>query len=228
MENGNGNSIGNGNGNAKQYWQSWHYIALWIIALISLVLNILLFAGLFALRATAQQEVRQVAGVLDQISIQESIEVPIVIDQTLPLSLTVPFSDTFEVPIDALVPVDTTIPFSETIDVPIREVIHIDTTVNVPFGSASIPIPIQTDIPIDLDVTVPIDKQVPVVMEIPVNLLVDVPIQSDVPINTIVPVKMDFPVTVPLEELGFLSIMTQVREAVNRLAQALGVDLDQP
>ncbi len=219
---------GNGNGNNKQPWQAWHYIALWIIALISLTLNLLLFAGLIAARAKAQEEVRKVAGVLDQVTLQESLEVPIVIDQQLPLSLTIPFSDTFEVPINALVPVDTTIPFSETIDVPIDEVMHINTIVNVPFAGASVPIPIVTDIPVNLNVTVPISKQVPVVMEIPVNLLVDVPIQSDVPINTMVPVKMDFPVTVPLAELGFNSIMTQVRDAVNRLAQGLGVDLDQP
>lgn len=226
MENGFDN--GNDRGIAKQHWQSWHYLALWIIALISLLLNVLLFAGLFAFRARAQQEVRNVSRALDEINIQDSIDVPIVIDQTLPLSMTIPFSDTYEVPINAIVPVNTSIPFSETIDVPINEVINIDTTVNVPFGGASLPIPIQTDIPINLQVTVPISKQVPVVMEIPVNLLVNVPIQSDVPINTDVPVKMDFPVTVPLDELGFSSILQQVRDALDLLARALGVDLDQP
>jgi hypothetical protein len=38
-------------------WRSWHYILLWLIAIASLVLNILLLAGLYNFRAQARREV---------------------------------------------------------------------------------------------------------------------------------------------------------------------------
>lgn len=212
----------------KQVWQTWHYMALWIIALISLLLNVLLFAGIIAFRARAQQEVKNVAATLNTINLEDSFEVPISVDQRLAISMTVPFSDTFHVPIIATVPVSTSILFSETIDVPIEEVIRVDTTVNVPFGEASIPIPIVTDIPVNLDVEVPISKQVPVVIDIPVNLEVDVPVRSVVPIDSEVPVVMDFPVTIPLSDLGFNVLLQQVKDALNLLGQALGVETTAP
>lgn len=217
----------------KPAWLSWHYVVLWIIVLISLLMNVLLFAGLIAFRSRAQQEVASVAATLNDVDIASSFEVPVKVDEQLPISLTVPFSDTFHVPIRAIVPVSTSVVFTDTIAVPINEIMRVDTIVNVPFnnplgGQSSIPLPIVTDIPINLDISVPISTNVPIRMEIPVNLDIDVPVQTVFPINEDIQVLMDFPVTIPLDDLGFNVLLDQVRDALNLLASALGVEIDTP
>ena len=72
---------------SQSTWRSWHYIALWVIALLSLVFNVALVAGFYAFRAQAQQEVSQVAAVLNDVELNE-LDFPVNINETLPISLT--------------------------------------------------------------------------------------------------------------------------------------------
>ena len=202
----------------------WHYYLLWLLALVSLALSVYLFATLFSLRQRARQEVTEARERVESMEAPE-YELPVHIDETLPISFTVPFSDTFVVPISTTIPVSSSVPFSETIQVPINTVIPVNTTVSVPIpaiGNIRVPIPIVTSIPVNLDVEVPISRTIPVDLDIPVNLTVDVPVESEVPVRTEVPVQLDFPVALPLEEMGFQDLLQEVQEALDSLSELFG------
>ncbi len=208
-------------------WNTWHYSVLWLIAIISLGFNILLVAGFIIFRLEARQQIVEVSRTLDTLQL-DSMEVPIHIDQQLPISLTIPFSDTFHVPISNTVAISTAVLFEDVIEVPIRETIAVNTTVNVPITlvgqTLSVPFPIATNIPISLTVMVPISREVPVQTDIPVQFEVDVPVQSMVPVQSTIPVVMDFPVDIPLEQLGLGVVIDQLKEVLNVLSNILGAD----
>lgn len=206
--------------------RSWHYRLLWLVALASLALNLALLAGIYTFRQRAQEEVRNASRLLNTVEM-EDFELPVRVDETLPISLTVPFSDTFRAPISATVPISAAIPFTDNIEVPINTVIPINTQVQVPIpviGNVVVPIPIVTSIPVSLTVDVPISRTIPVQLDIPVNLDVEVPVESEVKIETEVPVQLEFPVTIPFDEMGFQALLGQVQEALDGLAELLGTD----
>lgn len=201
--------------------RGWHYLILWLLVLVSLGLNTYLIITLNSARNQAREQVEAAGERLQSIEVGE-YELPIQIDESLPISFTVPFSDNFVVPISATIPVSASVPFSETIDVPINTVIPINATVSVPLpaiGNIPIPIPIVTSIPVNLDVKVPISRTIPVKLDIPVNLTVDVPIESEVPVRADVPVELDFPVTLPLQDMGFQQVIDQVQAALDDLVR---------
>lgn len=202
--------------------RSWHYLLLWFVAILSLLLNLLLIIGLNNLRDDARTEL---AGAAEDLAAVEltPFDLPVAIDETLAISLTVPFSDTFVVPLDTTVPIDTEIPFEETVVVPISTVIPIDTSVTaqLPLVGA-VDIPIVTTVPVDLAVDVPISRTIPIQMDLPVQFTVDVPVESDVPIHADVPVQMDFPVEIPLDEMGLQPLLNSLQQALEGLVDSLG------
>ena len=206
-------------------WRSWHYILLWLIAIFSLVINVLLLVGLYNFRLQTQKGIASVNEILDTVEI-ENFDLPVVVDEVLPIDITVPFNDTFDVPIHEVVPISMTIPIHENVSFPINDVVRInrDVTVSIVILGQPIPvdIPIRTDIPINMNIDVPIDMEVPVDTTIPIDLVVEVPIDMEVPINEEVPVKLDFPVTVPLDELGYNVLLIQVKDGLRLLAELLG------
>lgn len=210
-------------------WRSWHYILLWLVAITSLILNILLLAGLYNFRLRAQQEVSNVQKILNTVEI-ENFDLPVEVDETLPINITVPFSDTFKVAIDETVPISMTIPIKEDLSFPIQETVSVnrDVTVSIIVLGQPIPvdIPIRTDIPISLNVDIPVDLEVPVDTEIPIALDIDVPVNTEVPIQEDVPVKLDFPVTIPLDELGFNLLLSEVKDGLQLLAELLGAPVN--
>lgn len=206
-------------------WRSWHYILLWLVAITSLVLNILLLAGLYNFRLQAQREVSKVTQILDTVEI-ENFELPVVVDETLPIDITVPFTDTFEISVRETVPISLTIPIKENVSFPINDVVRInrDVTVSIVVLGAPIPvnIPIRADIPIALNIDIPVDLAVPVDTTIPIELDLVVPVDTEVTIQEEVPVKLDFPVTVPMDELGFNVLLVEVQNGLRLLAELLG------
>lgn len=201
---------------------AWHYWLLWAVALASLLINVVFFVQLNSLRQRARQGVSNASELLQSVEI-EAYDLPIYIDETVPISITVPFSDTFAVPISTTVSVSDVLAFEDTIEVPINTVIPVNTTVAVPVPAlGNITIPIITNIPIDMEVTVPISRSIPVELEIPVDMTVDVPVESEVPIRAEIPVQLDFPVTLPLDEMGFQQLLQQVQEALDSLEALLG------
>ncbi len=214
--------------NSPAPWRSWHYILLWIIAITSLVANVLLLAGIYSFRQRARLEVARVSEILESVEI-ENFELPIVVDETLPLSMTVAFSDTFQVPISATIPISTNIAVRDNINVPINETVSVnrDVRVAVAILGQEIPvdIPLRADIPINLNLNVPINLDVPVQTDIPIDLLVEVPVSTEIPVDTEVPVKLDFPVTIPLDQMGFNVLLQDVKDGLNILAEILGADV---
>lgn len=207
----------------------WHYRLLWIIVLFSLLLNLLLLIGLFTARSIAGAEVAKVAASLRDNPMSD-LEIPITIDESLPIAMNVPFKDTFTVTISETIPVSTSVLFEENIAIPIRETVRIDHNVEVfvviPVINQRVPIqiPIGANIPIALDINVPVSYEIPVQTDIPINFIVEVPVETEVPINTEVPVKMEFPVTVPMENLEVNTFLQQLQEGLTRLATLLGAD----
>lgn len=203
--------------------RGWHYLLLWLLVLVSLGLNVFLAVTLNNARNQARTHVEAAGERLENVEVGQ-YELPIEIDESLPISFTVPFSDTFVVPISATIPVSASVPFSETIDVPIDTTIPINARVSVPLpalGNILIPIPIVTAIPVNLDVQVPISRSIPVQLDIPVNLTVEVPVESEVPVQSDVPVELEFPVTLPLGDMGFTQVIEQVQAALDALTQLL-------
>jgi hypothetical protein len=211
------------NSNARRV--AWHYILLWLIVLISIGLNLVLLYSLYSFRLRAQREVTAISQMLETVELN-NYEMPIAVSETLPLSLTIPFSDTFAVPISTTIPISTSIAVSETIAVPITDVVTIDRDVEVSVvilgQRVPVQLPVRADIPINLNAEVPVNLQVPVQLEIPVNLPLEVPVQTSVPIEANVPVQLDFPVTIPLDEMGFTVLLQQVKDALRLLAAFLG------
>ena len=202
--------------------RSWHYLLLWFVALVSLLLNLLLIIGLNNLRRQAGTELAGAAAELEAVELAP-YDLPVAIDETLAISLTVPFSDTFVIPIEATVPIDTEIPFEEEVVVPIDTVIPIDTSVDVELPLVGlVEIPIATTIPVALEVNVPISRNIPIELDIPVALEVDIPVQSEVPIRADVPVRLDFPVEIPLDEMGLQPLLQSLQQALDGLADSLG------
>lgn len=220
----------NNSDNQQSTWPSWHYILLWVIVLVSLGLNVYLVLQLNKFSQEAQQSVGQlkaISEILEAVETTElgTVEVPIVIDETLPISLNVPFKDTFEVPISTTIPISTSITVNENIVVPIQDTVSLnrDAQIVISVLGQSIPVdvPIRADIPLSMQTNVPIDLEVPVELDIPVELMIEVPVDTAVPIEAEIPVKMDFPVTISLEEMGIGDLLTQLQDGLRLLGEML-------
>lgn len=202
--------------------RSWPYLLLWGIALTSLLLNLLLLGGLWRFQQQARAQITAVTATLEGVRLRD-MTLPLVIDETVPLALTVPFSDTFQVPISMTVPISTTFAVQDTINVPLDEVVSIDrdVTVNLSILGQAVPvnIPIRADVPIRLDAAIPLDLQVPVRAEVPLDLVVDVPVRTELPVDAEVPVRMEIPVTLPLGELGLNDFLAGLRELGRQMGQ---------
>ena len=87
------------------------------------------------------------------------------------------FSYVFEV--DQEIPVTASIPFSQEITVPINTTVPVQTTVVVPidlaFTTYNLSVPINTVFPVDMEVTVPISQTIDIVTTVPMDI--DVPIE---------------------------------------------------
>lgn len=103
---------------------------------------------------------------LDQFA-TSTIEVPVNVDQQLPINTEIAFNRTIEVPIVATIP--------------IQEDLNTTITVQGPFGvdiPIDVEVPVNVDVPIDLTVPITVDETIPVDTEIPIRL--DVPISLEV------------------------------------------------
>lgn len=89
--------------------------------------------------------------------------------------------DTFSytVSVDQSIPISTSIPFSQAVTVPFNAVMPVNTTIVIPidlgFATYDLPVPIRTVFPVDMEVTVPFSETMDVVTLVAVDL--DVPIE---------------------------------------------------
>lgn len=214
------------------------YILLWLITLVSLGFNILLVVGgVYALqiyRDLAGQAAGQVSAASAEVDANRmtNFNIPVVVDEVIPVNFVVEYNDTFEVPIDTSIPVRTSVEYRETFQFPINETLTIDTDfdveIDIPFTNRTVPInvPINTDVPVNLEVEVPIEIVIPVETDVPIKLTVDIPIDTEIPIDEEIPVQFDIPVTVPIEDTTIPSIFDQIVTALDGLALVLAEETE--
>jgi len=135
------------------------YWLLWVVALASLALNVFLINTLLSARRQVAEAVGVVAQGLGQLR-SARFTYQVHIEQTVPVNLSVPISDTIRVPIA------TTVPLKTTLQVPIELPL---------LGTRIINVPVQTTIPVNLEVEVPVDLTVPIAATVPV--VFDVPVE---------------------------------------------------
>jgi hypothetical protein len=133
------------------------YWLLWLVALASLALNILLVVALLGARRQAGEGALAASHAVGSLR-QSSIDYQVHVAQSVPVVLSIPISETVKVPINTTLPIDT------------QATIPLET----PIGTFPITIPIQAVVPVDLQTEVPIRLTVPVSTTVPVEL--DVPI----------------------------------------------------
>lgn len=136
------------------------YILLWIIAVTSLLLNVVIIKTLLDVKQQAAVAFSNAAASMGTIQ-NGTIEYTVKIDEEIPVALDVPVKFIVEVPIKRTIPIDT------VVDVPIEF-----------FGPHTIQVPISTTIPIDLTVQIPVDQNIPINGKIPVKF--DVPIKLNI------------------------------------------------
>ncbi len=94
----------------------------------------------------------------------QTVEVPIHIRETFPISAQIPIREEFAVPIHTVLPIST------DVEVPL----------NIPvLGERRISIPIQADVPIHVEVVIPVSKTVELETSLAVDLRVPVQIDLD-------------------------------------------------
>jgi hypothetical protein len=145
-------------------------LLLWLLVLVSLLMNAYTFQQLLSVKRTA-----------GQLALDASAAVGELQNKTF----------TFTVPIDETLVIETEIPIQDTISVPIQTEIPVNTSVAVMvdaglLGGIPVRIPISTVVPVDLTVNVPLDETFPVRapvtldMQIPVSFVVaDEPLYDD-------------------------------------------------
>ncbi len=139
-----------------------------LLVILSLLISLaaLAIGGIAYYRATLLQRgmleaVTQTRAALASLPGQ-TVEVPIHIQETFPISAQIPIREEFAVPIHTVLPIST------DVEVPL----------NIPvLGERRISVPIQADVPIHVEVVIPISKTVDLETSLAVNL--QVPVRID-------------------------------------------------
>lgn len=137
-------------------------LALWLLVLISLLLNVFVLGQLLRIRRGASEALVSASAILADL-------------QTQTLELTIP--------VDETIAIDTDLPVDETLTIPIQTEVPINTivTVNVDggvLGGIPLRIPISTVVPVDLETDVRINQTFEV--HAPVELALEIPVRIDV------------------------------------------------
>ncbi len=137
------------------------YYLLWVVALLSLLINAGLVYGLMLARQQAAEGAQTAAEAVAALR-SASLEYTVHLDQSLPVSLTVPFNTTIKVPISTTLPINTEFSFS----------------LHTLLGDFPVNLPVHAEVPVNLVSPVPVNVAVPISATVPVAL--DVPIKIDV------------------------------------------------
>lgn len=137
----------------------WDYWLLWVVALTSLALNVMLINTLLGVRRQAAEAAGLAADGLTRVR-AATFSYTVVVDQSIPVNVSIPINQSLTVPIDTVIPINTTV--QVPIEVPL-------------LGTRLVSFPIQTTIPVKLETEIPVNLVVPISATVPVQL--DVPIQ---------------------------------------------------
>jgi hypothetical protein len=174
------------------------WILLVALVIVSLGLNVVLITQwlgfqrrIGALQGQTERALTQAIQDLDDLQ-TTNVEVPIKLDETVPVRTNVPLAQTFQVPISTTIPIDQDVRTTVAVDIP------------------------------GLGVKVPVDVTVPIKMQIPVVLNVPVVLDSNVPISMTVPVSLDAPVRIDMQQTGLSRYLARLRASLVSLRDLLG------
>lgn len=139
------------------------YIALWVIVILSLLLNVVMLRQVVIARQIARQSVSDAVELIGTLRTQ-TITYDVIVDENLVIDTDMPVNETIPVVIDQEIPID------------IEVTVPVDTVL---FGTINLDVPIKTDIPVYLEQPITIDQTfhintaVPVYFEVPIEIRIE-------------------------------------------------------
>ena len=144
------------------------YLLLWLLTVISLLMNVIMMRQMLLARQAARSAVAQVLTVLDNMQ-ATSLNYEVVVDQTLQIDTDLPIDETIPVVIDQNLPVDTTV--------------HATVNAGV-LGQIPLSVPIVADVPVNIEQDLHIDQPFAISMAVPVKFNIPIDIKlSDTPLS---------------------------------------------
>lgn len=138
-------------------------LLLWFLVFLSLALNGVLIYALFEVRESALNTIASLQNTVVQWR-DQTIVVPVAVDQQIPFRSTVPISETLTVPLN--------------FDYPLSTVVN--TSVKIPLvGEQEIAFPIDTIIPVHYTLEAPVQVNVPISMSY--HLQTEIPVSVEIP-----------------------------------------------
>ena len=138
-------------------------LILWFLVILSLALNGVLIYALFEVREGALSTIASLQNTVVQWR-DQSVVVPVKVDQHIPFRSTVPISETLTVPLN--------------FDYPLSTVVN--TSVKIPLvGEQDIAFPIDTIIPVHYTLEAPVQVSVPISMTY--HLQTEIPVSVEIP-----------------------------------------------
>lgn len=204
-----------------------------IVALISLMLNVLLLSELDQARNLAINSLQE-AGQQTAALATQRIEYRFALDQTVPVRADIPLNHSLPVQVqfevNQTVPFETSVTVNQTLQVPIRTELPLNTIATVPLSLGGgetqiINIPIEASLPLDVLLEVPLNIQIPVQAEIPLRLPVDEQVQISInqviPVDTSVPLQLEVPLNLAISDTPFGNYLQSLGQGLLNLAQSL-------
>ncbi len=143
-------------------------VLLWMIALLSLAINIVIIAGLIIAIGTARAFAASAADKLEALG-NSTIATTVRINREITVDTTVPFAYSDSIAIEQDLPIDTVVNIKQEVPV---------------LGLIDFNVPIKTSVPIKLKVPVSIKQSIPVKATVPINFDVPVAVQiRDTPLK---------------------------------------------
>ncbi len=143
-------------------------VLLWLIALLSLALNVVIIGIVIAAALFLRGIAGQAADKLEALG-NSTIATNVRVNRDIAIDITVPFDYVTEIPIEQNVPIETTVKIQQ--DVPL-------------IGEVNFDVPIKTNVPISVKVPINIKRSIPIKTSIPLNIDVPVAIQvRDTPLK---------------------------------------------
>lgn len=143
-------------------------VLLWMIALLSLAINIVIIAGLVIAIGAARAFAGSAADKLEALG-NSTIATTVRVNREITVDTTVPFAYSDNIVIEQNLPIDTVVNIKQEVPV---------------IGLIDFNVPIKTSVPINLKVPVSIKQSIPVKATVPINFDVPVAVQiRDTPLK---------------------------------------------
>jgi hypothetical protein len=144
---------------------------LWLIALTSLAMNIVVCGLLAAVVSAARGAAVSAAAELEALG-NSTFTTQVKIDQRVAVNTSVPFRYASEIPFKQTIPINTVVPIRQ--DIPLLGEVRFDAPINTT-------VPIDLKVPISVSQDIAINTTVPIQLDVPVSISVrDTPVKAQI------------------------------------------------